>query len=147
MNPLTRASQFYFGLLIGLFINFALDKVDESNQRPPEYKVYKLLKNSRIHQTIMQVLGLAFVCTSFFLIASVNDEHSRSAYIKVFVVLIPFVMLVGLTLLIIPSFFQGKGHLTRLINSILGKYPITQVLTSGPLSTNSPIRSILSLPW
>ena len=73
MHPLTRASQFYFGLLVGLFINYALDKVDESNQRPPEYKIYKFLKSSRVHQWILQIVGLAFVSASFFLIASIND--------------------------------------------------------------------------
>lgn len=120
MHPLTRASQFYLGLYLGLFINQALDKLDESNKRPKEYAFYKFLKNSRLHQWIMQIVGLAFICTSFFLIVSINDEDSRSTFVRIFIVLIPFALLIGLSLLVLPSFFHGKGHFTRLLNILFG---------------------------
>ena len=143
MHPLSRASQFYFGLFLGIFINHALDKLDESDRRPPEHVIYRFLKNSRVHQWLMQLIGLGFICTAFFLIVNVEDADSRSTFIRIFVVLIPFVLLIGLSFLVLPSFFHGRAHSTRILNSLMGTILLMQVLISGLRCTSFQTQSIL----
>ena len=121
MHPLSRASQYYFGLLFGIFINHALDKLDDPEKKPPEYVVYRFLKNKVLFQWILQIVGLAFIMCAFFLIMTIKEEDSRTTYIRVFLILIPFVLLIGLSLLVIPSFFIGKGKLTQILNYVMGK--------------------------
>ena len=139
MHPLTRTSHFFFGLLLGIFINHGLD---ESNAKPVEHIIYKRLKTSRVHQWLLQIMGLAFICTAFFMIITIEDTHSKSTFVRVFVVLIPVVMLLGLSLLVLPSFFHGKAHLTNALNYLLGTPPLTQAKTSGPLYTSFQTLSI-----
>lgn len=121
MHPLTRASQYYFGLLFGIFINHALDKFDDSDRRPPEHTIYKFLKTKVIYQWIFQIVGLAFIFTSFFMMLTVKDSDSRTTFIRIFLIIIPFALLIGMSLLVMPSLFLGKGKLTQILNYVLGK--------------------------
>lgn len=51
---------------------------------------------------------------------TIKEEDSRTTYIRIFLILIPFVLLIGLSLLVIPSFFIGKGKLTQILNYVMG---------------------------
>lgn len=125
MHPLSRASQYYFGLLFGIFTNHALEKLDDTENKPLEHIIYKFLKNKLAWQWIFQIVGLAFIIISFFLILTVSDEDSRTVYIRLFLILIPFMLLVGLSLLVLPSFFLGKGYLTQILNYVMGTISLT----------------------
>lgn len=112
--------SFFFGLFAGLFI---IEGMAKNKEKTFEEQLAKTMRKSSKRQYFLHFLGLAIVIVTYSMVAlffnvGPLDNPTSSSYW--YLVLTPLAFLVGLTVFLIPCFWEGNTKLTRLINKVLG---------------------------
>ena len=119
-NSFVRMGSFFFGLFVGLFI---LEGFGKENVTTFEERLAKKVRKSTKFEYLLHFLGLSLILITYSLVAlyfgaSPFEKPSESSY--AYLILVPLTFLIGLTLFMLPSFWQGNSKLTKFLNRVLG---------------------------
>jgi membrane protein CcdC involved in cytochrome C biogenesis len=74
-------------------------------------------------QNLLHSIGIAIMISAYLLIIpflSITNSSQDQSNAYTYLILAPFLFLIGLVLFILPSFWQGESAISRLVNSVLG---------------------------